>query len=134
MQNGLDSDTTFSSAWKFEGTFWVVLLVFRNISENLMFANYVWCGWWVDYKIAVRLKNAIFRKSLSLNSESKAKSTLGEMVNLVSEDANRWAMMTIYDIDLDSHIMSKASRRKSRALRTTRILEIFGVFSKMLLN
>ena len=77
MQAGIDGNSTTESSWRLEGTCWVLLLVVRNVFENFVFCNYVWFGWLAAYKIVVCLQNAVFGKSLRLNSESKSKSTLG---------------------------------------------------------
>ncbi|XP_047509490.1 multidrug resistance-associated protein 1 isoform X4 [Pieris napi] len=82
------------SIWK--GYLYAVALLACAIAQTLLLAHYFTRMYLVGMRIRTALTNAIYRKSLRISNAAKKDSTVGEIVNLMSVDAQRFLELMAY--------------------------------------
>ncbi|XP_045485372.1 multidrug resistance-associated protein 1 isoform X2 [Pieris rapae] len=87
----VDSNETI---WK--GYLYAVALLACAIAQTLLLAHYFTRMYLVGMRIRTALTNAIYRKSLRISNAAKKDSTVGEIVNLMSVDAQRFLELMAY--------------------------------------
>ncbi|XP_020285956.1 multidrug resistance-associated protein 1 isoform X1 [Pseudomyrmex gracilis] len=80
--------------WK--GYFYSVLLLVTAIIQTLVLSQYFHRMFLVGLRIRTALIAAIYRKALRMSNSARKESTLGEIVNLMSVDAQRFMDLTAY--------------------------------------
>ncbi|XP_029673301.1 multidrug resistance-associated protein 1 isoform X1 [Formica exsecta] len=80
--------------WK--GYFYSVLLLLTAILQTLILSQYFHRMFLVGLRIRTALIAAIYRKALRMSNAARKESTLGEIVNLMSVDAQRFMDLTAY--------------------------------------
>ncbi|CAH4037822.1 unnamed protein product [Pieris brassicae] len=80
--------------WK--GYLYAVALLACAIAQTLLLAHYFTRMYLVGMRIRTALTNAIYRKSLRISNAAKKDSTVGEIVNLMSVDAQRFLELMAY--------------------------------------
>ncbi|KAG7197437.1 hypothetical protein KM043_013293 [Ampulex compressa] len=80
--------------WK--GYFYAVLLVITATLQTLVLSQYFHRMFLVGLRIRTALIAAIYRKALRISNSARKESTLGEIVNLMSVDAQRFMDLTAY--------------------------------------
>ncbi|KAK7866925.1 hypothetical protein R5R35_001662 [Gryllus longicercus] len=88
------SDDTYTEEWK--GYFYAVLMFLAASIQTLFLAQYFNRMFLVGLRIRTALVSAIYRKALRLSSAARKDSTVGEIVNLMSVDAQRFMDLTAY--------------------------------------
>ncbi|GLH03627.1 Multidrug resistance protein homolog 49 [Gryllus bimaculatus] len=88
------SDDTYTEEWK--GYFYAVLMFLAASIQTLFLAQYFNRMFLVGLRIRTALVSAIYRKALRLSSAARKESTVGEIVNLMSVDAQRFMDLTAY--------------------------------------
>ncbi|XP_047989436.1 multidrug resistance-associated protein 1 isoform X3 [Leguminivora glycinivorella] len=73
----------------------VALLVCASI-QTMLLAHYFTRMYFVGMRIRTALTSAIYRKSLRMSNAARRESTVGEIVNLMSVDAQRFLELTAY--------------------------------------
>ncbi|KAK8759791.1 hypothetical protein V5799_028949 [Amblyomma americanum] len=81
-------------AWK--GVFYAALLFVTASVQTLMNSRYSYLKNITAMRIRTSLISAIYRKSLVLSNAAKKESTTGEIVNLMSNDAQRLMELILY--------------------------------------
>ncbi|XP_012540485.1 multidrug resistance-associated protein 1 isoform X3 [Monomorium pharaonis] len=82
------------SMWK--GYLYAVLLLVTAILQTLVLSQYFHRMFLVGLRIRTALIAAIYRKALRMSNAARKESTLGEIVNLMSVDAQRFMDLTAY--------------------------------------
>ncbi|XP_014219235.1 multidrug resistance-associated protein 1 isoform X2 [Copidosoma floridanum] len=80
--------------WK--GYLYAVLLFFTAIIQTLVLAQYFHRMLLVGLRMRTALIAAIYRKALRMSNSARKESTVGEIVNLMSVDAQRFMDVTTY--------------------------------------
>ncbi|KAK2583563.1 hypothetical protein KPH14_009513 [Odynerus spinipes] len=80
--------------WK--GFFYTILLLITAILQTLILSQYFHRMFLVGLRIRTALIAAIYRKALRMSNSARKESTLGEIVNLMSVDAQRFMDLTAY--------------------------------------
>ncbi|XP_014486459.1 PREDICTED: multidrug resistance-associated protein 1 isoform X2 [Dinoponera quadriceps] len=80
--------------WK--GYFYAVLLLLTATVQTLVLSQYFHRMFIVGLRIRTALIAAIYRKALRMSNAARKESTLGEIVNLMSVDAQRFMDLTAY--------------------------------------
>ncbi|XP_053980762.1 multidrug resistance-associated protein 1 isoform X1 [Hylaeus volcanicus] len=80
--------------WK--GYFYAVLLLVTAILQTLILSQYFHRMFLVGLRMRTALIAAIYRKALRMSNSARKESTLGEIVNLMSVDAQRFMDLTAY--------------------------------------
>ncbi|KAJ2942610.1 hypothetical protein O0L34_g2077 [Tuta absoluta] len=80
--------------WK--GYLYAVALLACASVQTMLLAHYFTRMYLVGMRIRTALTSAIYRKSLRMSNSSKKESTVGEIVNLMSVDAQRFLELTAY--------------------------------------
>ncbi|XP_077258463.1 multidrug-Resistance like Protein 1 isoform X7 [Temnothorax americanus] len=80
--------------WK--GYFYSALLLLTAILQTLVLSQYFHRMFLVGLRIRTSLIAAIYRKALRLSNAARKETTLGEIVNLMSVDAQRFMDVTAY--------------------------------------
>ncbi|XP_048480556.1 multidrug resistance-associated protein 1 isoform X3 [Plutella xylostella] len=80
--------------WK--GYFYAVLLLGCATVQTMLLAHYFTRMYLVGMRIRTALTSAIYRKSLRMSNSARKESTVGEIVNLMSVDAQRFVELTAY--------------------------------------
>lgn len=80
--------------WK--GYFYAVLLLLTATIQTLVLSQYFHRMFLVGLRIRTALIAAIYRKALRMSNVARKESTLGEIVNLMSVDAQRFMDLTAY--------------------------------------
>jgi ATP-binding cassette, subfamily C (CFTR/MRP), member 1 len=80
--------------WK--GIFYAVLLFVVAGIQTLLLAQYFNRMFFVGLRIRTSLISAIYRKALIVSNNARKESTVGEIVNLMSVDAQRFMDLTAY--------------------------------------
>ena len=80
--------------WK--GYFYSVLLLLTAMLQTLVLSQYFHRMFLVGLRIRTALIAAIYRKALRMSNAARKESTLGEIVNLMSVDAQRFMDLTAY--------------------------------------
>ncbi|KAK8776949.1 hypothetical protein V5799_029711 [Amblyomma americanum] len=81
-------------AWK--GVFYAVLMFVTASVQSLVLSRYFHRMYIVGMRIRTSLISAIYRKSLVLSNAAKKESTTGEIVNLMSNDAQRFMELMVF--------------------------------------
>ncbi|XP_043526933.1 multidrug resistance-associated protein 1 isoform X4 [Frieseomelitta varia] len=82
------------SLWK--GYFYAVLLLLTAVFQTLVLSQYFHRMFLVGLRIRTALIAAIYRKALRISNSARKESTVGEIVNLMSVDAQRFMDLTAY--------------------------------------
>ncbi|CAK9795197.1 Multidrug resistance-associated protein 1 [Anthophora quadrimaculata] len=80
--------------WK--GYFYAVLLLITATFQTLVLAQYFHRMLLVGLRVRTALIAAIYRKALRMSNSARKESTVGEIVNLMSVDAQRFMDLTAY--------------------------------------
>lgn len=80
--------------WK--GYFYAVLLLLTATIQTLVLSQYFHRMFLVGLRIRTALIAAIYRKALRMSNAARKETTLGEIVNLMSVDAQRFMDLTAY--------------------------------------
>lgn len=80
--------------WK--GYFYATLLLLTAMLQTLVLSQYFHRMFLVGLRIRTALIAAIYRKALRMSNSARKESTLGEIVNLMSVDAQRFMDLTAY--------------------------------------
>ncbi|XP_063822466.1 multidrug resistance-associated protein 1 isoform X1 [Ostrinia nubilalis] len=80
--------------WK--GYLYAVGLMACATVQTMLLAHYFTSMYLVGMRIRTALTSAIYRKSLRLSNAARKESTVGEIVNLMSVDAQRFVELTAY--------------------------------------
>ncbi|XP_016840834.1 multidrug resistance-associated protein 1 isoform X1 [Nasonia vitripennis] len=80
--------------WK--GYFYAVLLLLTAILQTLVLSQYFHRMFLVGLRMRTALIAAIYRKALRMSNSARKESTVGEIVNLMSVDAQRFMDVTAY--------------------------------------
>lgn len=80
--------------WK--GIFYAVLLFLVASTQTLFLAQYFNRMMFVGLRIRTALVSAIYRKALIMSNSARKESTVGEIVNLMAVDAQRFMDLTAY--------------------------------------
>lgn len=78
------------------GIFYAVLLFVVAITQTLFMSQYFQRMFLVSLRIRTALVGAIYKKALRLSNTARKESTVGEIVNLMSVDAQRFMDITPY--------------------------------------
>lgn len=81
-------------AWK--GYFYACLMLLTAMLQTLILSQYFHRMFIVGLRIRTALISAIFRKSLRMSNKSRKDTTVGEIVNLMAVDAQRFMDLTAY--------------------------------------
>ncbi|XP_050048216.1 multidrug resistance-associated protein 1 [Dermacentor andersoni] len=81
-------------AWK--GVFYAVLMFATASTQSMVLSRYFHRMYIVGMRIRTCLISAIYRKSLVLSNAAKKESTTGEIVNLMSNDAQRFMELMVF--------------------------------------
>uniref|UniRef100_A0A131YTN7 ATP-binding cassette, subfamily C (CFTR/MRP), member 1 n=1 Tax=Rhipicephalus appendiculatus TaxID=34631 RepID=A0A131YTN7_RHIAP len=81
-------------AWK--GVFYAVLIFATASLQSLILSRYFHRMYIVGMRIRTCLISAIYRKSLVLSNAAKKESTTGEIVNLMSNDAQKFMELMVF--------------------------------------
>ncbi|XP_014612653.1 PREDICTED: multidrug resistance-associated protein 1 isoform X1 [Polistes canadensis] len=80
--------------WK--GYFYAILLLITATLQTLVLSQYFHRMFLVGLRIRTALITAIYRKAMRMSNSARKESTLGEIVNLMSVDAQRFMDLTAY--------------------------------------
>ncbi|CAH2076223.1 unnamed protein product, partial [Iphiclides podalirius] len=80
--------------WK--GYVYAVALLACATVQTMLLAHYFTRMYFVGMRIRTALTSAIYRKSLRMSNAARKESTVGEIVNLMSVDAQRFLELTAY--------------------------------------
>lgn len=80
--------------WK--GYFYAVLLFVVAVIQTIVLAQYFNRMFLVGMRIRTSLVSAIYRKALIMSNAARKESTVGEIVNLMSVDAQKFIELTAY--------------------------------------
>ncbi|XP_069356357.1 multidrug resistance-associated protein 1 isoform X3 [Maniola hyperantus] len=80
--------------WK--GYLYAVGLIVCATAQTMLLAHYFTRMYLVGMRIRTALTSAIYRKSLRISNAARKESTVGEIVNLMSVDAQRFVELTAY--------------------------------------
>ncbi|XP_015175307.1 PREDICTED: multidrug resistance-associated protein 1 isoform X4 [Polistes dominula] len=80
--------------WK--GYFYALLLLITATLQTLVLSQYFHRMFLVGLRIRTALITAIYRKAMRMSNSARKESTLGEIVNLMSVDAQRFMDLTAY--------------------------------------
>ncbi|XP_063235805.1 multidrug resistance-associated protein 1-like isoform X3 [Bacillus rossius redtenbacheri] len=78
--------------WK--GYLYAVLILVTSVAQTLLLAQYFNRMFVVGMRIRTALISAIYRKALKMSNSARKESTVGEIVNLMSVDAQRFMDIT----------------------------------------
>lgn len=76
------------------GILFVVALLAISILSALLNGQHQYLCFLVGYRIRTALISAIYRKALTLSNEAKRSTTVGEIVNLMAVDAQRYIVLS----------------------------------------
>nr|XP_026483252.1 multidrug resistance-associated protein 1 isoform X3 [Vanessa tameamea] len=82
------------AVWK--GYLYALGLVACATAQTMLLAHYFTRMYLVGMRIRTALTSAIYRKSLRISNSARKESTVGEIVNLMSVDAQRFVELTAY--------------------------------------
>ncbi|KPU73771.1 uncharacterized protein Dana_GF14209, isoform E [Drosophila ananassae] len=89
-----DQDKEKQPEWK--GILYSVLLFVLAAAQTFILGQYFHRMFIVGLRIRTALINAIYRKALRISNSTKKESTVGEIVNLMAVDAQRFMELTTY--------------------------------------
>lgn len=78
------------------GVFYALLLFFVASIQTLFLAQYFQRMFLVGLRIRTALIGAVYKKALNLSNTARKESTVGEIVNLMAVDAQRFMDLTAY--------------------------------------
>ncbi|XP_017065419.2 multidrug resistance-associated protein 1 isoform X4 [Drosophila eugracilis] len=87
-------ETVAEPEWK--GILYAVLLFVLAAAQTFILGQYFHRMFIVGLRIRTALINAIYRKALRISNSTKKESTVGEIVNLMAVDAQRFMELTTY--------------------------------------
>ncbi|BFZ17907.1 hypothetical protein BsWGS_20945 [Bradybaena similaris] len=87
---------TSSSEYTWRGYFYTTLLLVVALIQSLLLHQYFHCTFLLGMRIRSTIIAVVYRKTLRLSSSAKRSSTVGEIVNLMSVDAQRFMDLTTY--------------------------------------
>ncbi|XP_070855602.1 multidrug resistance-associated protein 1 isoform X5 [Drosophila suzukii] len=87
-------ETVAEPQWK--GILYAVLLFVLAAAQTFILGQYFHRMFIVGLRIRTALINAIYRKALLISNSTKKESTVGEIVNLMAVDAQRFMELTTY--------------------------------------
>lgn len=82
------------SLWK--GYLYAILMLVTAIIQTIILSQYFNRMFLVGMRIRTALISTIYRKAMCLSNSSRKESTVGEIVNLMSVDAQRFMELTAY--------------------------------------
>ncbi|KAL1139319.1 hypothetical protein AAG570_006305 [Ranatra chinensis] len=85
-----------SNEYQWRGYFYAVLLFLTASIQTLLLSQYFNRMFLVGIRIRTALISAIYRKALRLSNSARKESTVGEIVNLMAVDAQRFMDLTTY--------------------------------------
>uniref|UniRef100_A0A1B0DM26 ABC-type glutathione-S-conjugate transporter n=1 Tax=Phlebotomus papatasi TaxID=29031 RepID=A0A1B0DM26_PHLPP len=91
---GTSGDENPEEDWK--GIFYTFLLFIVASTQTLFLAQYFNRMFFVGLRIRTALISAIYRKALVMSNNARKESTVGEIVNLMAVDAQRFMDLTAY--------------------------------------
>ncbi|XP_055919617.1 multidrug resistance-associated protein 1-like isoform X7 [Eupeodes corollae] len=94
VENKADDQKEPEPEWK--GIFYAVLLFICAAVQTFFLSQYFQKMYIVGLRIRTALINAIYRKALIISNSAKKESTVGEIVNLMAVDAQRFMELTTY--------------------------------------
>lgn len=94
VEDYADEDTERQPEWK--GIFYAMLLFILAALQTVILGQYFHRMFIVGLRIRTALINAIYRKALVLSNATRKESTVGEIVNLMAVDAQRFMDLTTY--------------------------------------
>lgn len=94
--NQSDPTSQFQPEESWKGYFYAVLLLIATVFQSLLLSQYFERMFVVGMNLRTALISTIYRKSLRMSSSAKKDSTIGEIVNLMSVDAQRFMDLTPY--------------------------------------
>ncbi|XP_037822326.1 multidrug resistance-associated protein 1 isoform X2 [Lucilia sericata] len=89
-----EDGATKQAEWK--GIFYAVLLFVLAATQTIILGQYFHRMFTVGLRIRTALINAIYRKALVISNATRKESTVGEIVNLMAVDAQRFMDLTTY--------------------------------------
>ncbi|KAG8222673.1 hypothetical protein J437_LFUL002555 [Ladona fulva] len=82
------------SVWK--GYFFAALMFITSVVQTIILSQYFQRMYLVGMRIRTALVASIYRKALKMSNSARKESTVGEIVNLMSVDAQRFMDLTAY--------------------------------------
>ncbi len=99
--------------WK--GCLYATLLFVVATVQTLIFGHFYYRMYMVGFRIRTALISAIYRKALRVSNATRKESTIGEITNLMSIDADRF---TGKNIDKDSTVLEKNKKEIKKIVST----------------
>ncbi|CAG5122310.1 unnamed protein product, partial [Candidula unifasciata] len=87
---------TSSSEYTWRGYFYTTLLLVVALVQSILLHQYFHCTFLLGMRIRSTIIAVVYRKTLRLSNSAKKTSTVGEIVNLMSVDAQRFMDLTTY--------------------------------------
>lgn len=84
------------SDYQWKGFLFAILMLVASVFQTLVLSQYFRRMFIVGLRIRTALISAIYRKSLKMTAMARKESTVGEIVNLMSVDAQRFMDLVIY--------------------------------------
>ena len=84
------------SDYEWKGFLFAFSMLLASIFQTLVLSQYFRRMFIVGLRIRTALISAIYRKSLKMSTVARKESTVGEIVNLMSVDAQRFMDLVIY--------------------------------------
>ncbi|XP_055852945.1 multidrug resistance-associated protein 1 isoform X6 [Episyrphus balteatus] len=94
VEHKSDPEKITEPEWK--GIFYAILLFICAALQTFFLGQYFQKMYIVGLRIRTALINAIYRKALIISNAAKKESTVGEIVNLMAVDAQRFMELTTY--------------------------------------
>ncbi|XP_039950445.1 multidrug resistance-associated protein 1 isoform X2 [Bactrocera tryoni] len=94
VEDYADENVEKQPEWK--GIFYSVLLFITAAAQTFILGQYFHRMFVVGLRIRTALINAIYRKALVISNATRKQSTVGEIVNLMAVDAQRFMDLTTY--------------------------------------
>lgn len=94
IQSKTDKNLEPEPQWK--GILYAILLFIVASTQTLILGQYFHRMFIVGLRIRTALINAIYRKALVISNSARKESTVGEIVNLMAVDAQRFMDLTTY--------------------------------------
>ena len=94
VEDSANDDVQKQPEWK--GIFYAVLLFILAAAQTIILGQYFHRMFIVGLRIRTALINAIYRKALVISNATRKESTVGEIVNLMAVDAQRFMDLTTY--------------------------------------
>ncbi|XP_046388373.1 multidrug resistance-associated protein 1 isoform X3 [Ischnura elegans] len=85
-----------SKEWMWKGYLYAGLMFLTSVSQTIILAQYFHRMFLVGLRIRTALIASIYRKALVMSNAARRESTVGEIVNLMSVDAQRFMDLTTY--------------------------------------